>query len=184
MTATVEDWSDLDDTKVTLADTDVMPRTGTTRSPSGRGGTGRGRTSKAKRLESLERALSKQMFQAGSMIALGLPVTGTYTCQQAEVFPEAIVQLASKRAEWIEALEHVADIGPGITVGRTVLGIGCAMGVDRWHRSNGESGISPEKRAAMFLGVAAAYEAVYGGENNAPSAGIIAEPPSIFQPVA
>lgn len=183
MTATVEDWSDLDTADVKPADSDVMPRLGTTRSRQATG-TGRGRTSKAKRLETLERQLSKQMFQAGAMVALGLPVTGTYICEQSEPFPEAIIHLASKRADWIEALEKVADIGPGITVGRTILGIGCAMGVDRYHRSGGESGISPDKRAAMFLGVASAYYKVYPEGQDAPTAGIVAEPPSVFQPVS
>lgn len=187
MSATVqEDWSDLESAEPKLADSDVMPRLGTTRRASNAsGGTGRGRTSKAKRLESLESQLSRQMFQAGGMIALGLPVTGTYVCQQAEAFPEAIIQLAARRPEWIEALEHVAEVAPGITIGRTVLGIAAAMGTDRYHRTEGKTGYDPDKRAAMFLGVTAAYYAVYPKEGgNAPSAGIISEPPAAFHPVS
>jgi hypothetical protein len=124
------------------------------------------------------------MFQAGSMIALGLPVTGTYVCQQAEPFPEAIIQLARKRADWIDALEKIADIGPGITVGRTVLGIGAAMGADRYHRTNGESGFDPDKRAAQFLGVTAAYYAVYKEGENATETGFTPAPHPIFESVS
>jgi hypothetical protein len=124
------------------------------------------------------------MFQAGGMIALGMPVTGTYICQEAERFPDAIIELARKRTDWVDALEKIADVGPGITIGRTVLGIGAAMGTDRYHRSNGKTGFDPDKRACQFLGVTAAYYSVYKDDENA-SAGNFAPPPhGVFQPVS
>lgn len=182
MTATTEDfdWSDLDD-KVEVRADNVMPRQpGTARTSTGvRRGARRG----TKRLDTLRANLSKQMFQAGGMIALGLPVTGTYVCQQSEPFPEAIIQLASKKAEWIDALEKVADIGPGITVGRTVLGIAAAMGTDRYHRTNGESGFDPDKRAAQFLGVTAAYYEVYKEGAGDASSTFVPPPHAEYQPV-
>jgi hypothetical protein len=124
------------------------------------------------------------MFQAGAMIGVGLPVTGYYVASESDNFTKAIVQLARRKAEWIEALEHVADVMPGITIGRTVLGIGCAMGCDRFHRSEGESGVNPDKRSAMLLGVTAAYYEVYK-EGNAPASGVYSPPPHTkYQPVA
>lgn len=160
MTATDEtyDWSDLDDSKVEVRDSNVMPRTGTARTTSGARRASRRGT---KRLEELQKSLSLQMFQAGSMIALGMPVTGTYVCQEAERFPDAIIELARKRTDWLDALEKVADVGPGITVGRTVLGIAAAMGTDRYHRTEGKTGFNPDKRACQFLGVTSAYYSVY-----------------------
>lgn len=183
MTTTTDqdyDWSDLED-KVEVRPDNVMPRQpGTARTPTGaRRGARRG----SKRLDTLRANLSKQMFQAGGMIALGLPVTGTYICQQSEPFPEAIIQLAAKRAEWIDALEKVADVGPGITVGRTVLGIAAAMGTDRYHRTNGESGFDPDKRACQFLGVTAAYYSVYEEGKSAPGP-FVPPPVPTYQPVS
>lgn len=182
MTATTEDydWSDLEE-KVAVRDTNVMPRTGTSRTPTG---ARRGSSRKAVKLERLQTALSGQMFQAGTMIGLGLPVTGYYIAQESNNFSTAIVQLAQKRAEWLDALEKVADIAPGITVGRTVLGIAASMGADRYHRSGGESGLNPDKRAAQFLGVTAAYYAVYK-ENDASEAGVYTPAPNaVFVPVS
>jgi hypothetical protein len=159
------DFSDVED-KAEVRESNVLPRTSRGSSSPPRS-TGRRGSRSAKRLNDLKSKLSTQMFQSGSMIALGLPVTGTYVCQQAEVFPDAIIDLASTRADWIDALEKVANVGPGITVGRTILGIGAAMGADRWHRTNGESGFSPDKRACQFLGVTAAYYAVHKEDEDA-----------------
>lgn len=153
---------DFSDVEPEPRETNVLPRSGTTRT-----GTRRGSRS-AKRLSGLKYKLSNEMFQFGAMTGMVVPVTGYYISQESDPFCDAIVELAGKKAEWLDALEQVANIGPGIMVGRTVLGIGCALGVDRWHRTEGESGISPEKKAAMFLGVSAAYQAIYGdndGEN-------------------
>jgi hypothetical protein len=181
MTATAEeDWSDLEE-KAEVRDTNVMPRQGTSRTPAGaRRASRRG----SKRLEELQKTLSTQMFQAGGMIALGMPVTGTYVCQEAERFPDAIIELARKRSDWVDALEKIADIGPGITVGRTVLGIAAAMGTDRYHRTDGKSGFSPDKRACQFLGVTSAYYSVYKEDSDA-SASVFTPPPhGAFVPVS
>lgn len=175
-----EDWSDLDTTPPEVRDTNVMPRTGTSRTPTGTRTRARRGT---KRLEELQKQLSNQMFQAGGMISLGMPVTGTYVCQQAEVFPDAVIDLARTRSDWIDALEKVANVGPGITIGRTVLGIAAAMGADRYHRTNGESGFDPDKRAAQFLGVSAAYYAVYREGEHANQSNFQPPPHGVFQPV-
>src|SRR5260370_18923201 len=120
------------------------------------GGT-RGRRVSDKRLGDLQQKLSNEMFQAGAMIGLGLPVTGYYVAQESDNFTTAIVALAAKNSNWVAALENIALVGPGITVGRTVLGIGAAMAADRFHRTDGETGLDPERRAAMFLGVTSAF---------------------------
>lgn len=182
MTATADyDWSDLEE-KTEVRDSNVMPRTGTARTPSG---TRRASRRGTKKLEDLQKALSTQMFQAGGMIALGMPVTGTYICQEAERFPDAIIELARSRADWIDALEKVANVGPGITVGRTVLGIAAAMGTDRYHRTDGQSGFNPDKRAAQFLGVTAAYYSVYNEDRdrNGDSSAFTPPPHGVFTPV-
>lgn len=176
------DWSDLETATPEVRESNVMPRTGTSRTPTGARRASRRGT---KRLEDLQKSLSQQMFQAGGMIALGMPVTGTYICQESERFPDAIIELARTRSDWVEALEKVANVGPGITIGRTVLGIGAAMGADRYHRTGGESGFSPDKRACQFLGVSAAYYNVYKDELNATESPTFTPPPhGVFQPVA
>lgn len=116
--------------------------------------TGSRRRPAAKKLETLQKRLSGEMFQAGTILGMALPVTGYYACQESDAFTKAVVELASKRAEWIGALEHLADIGPGITIGRTAVGLGAALAVDRGR-------IDPEdSRFLMFLGVTAAWNAV------------------------
>lgn len=176
------DFSDIDDSDVAPAESNVLPRTSRTSSSTG---TRRARRPAEKRLNTLKANLSKQMFTAGSMIGLGLPVTGYYIGQESDNFCEAIVALAAKKADWMDALEHVADIGPGVAVGRTVLGIGAALGADRYYRTNGESGLSPDKRAAMFLGVTTAYYAVHPEDGgNAPAPGDFTGAPSVFAPIA
>lgn len=174
-----DDFSDLDIDSVKPAESNVLPRVSSSRS----GGT-RGRRPAQKKLDQLKAALSKQMFQAGAMIGLGMPVTGYYIGQESDNFCDAIVALAAKKADWIDALEHVADIGPGITVGRTVLGVGAALGADRYYRSNGESGLDPDKRAAMFLGVTSAYYAVHPENVDAAAQNGYNPPPAVFVPVA
>lgn len=120
-----------------------------------RGGTrGRRRSATSKKIDTLQKKLSSEMFQAGSLVGLGLPVTGYYVCQESDAFTKAVVQLALKRPEWVDALEHIANIGPGLIVGRTALGIGGAFAVDRKR-------VDPEKSKALkFLGVYAAWQAV------------------------
>lgn len=174
------DWSDLE-SKVETRESNVLPRSGTARTA---GGTRRGTRRSSKRLDDLKTSLGTQMFQAGAMISLGMPVTGTYICQEAETFPDAVIQLAKKHTEWIEALERVSDIGPGITIGRTVLGIFAAAGTDRYHRTNGESGFDPDKRALNFLGVTQAYYAVHKDEADATETGYTPAPHGIFTPVS
>lgn len=175
------DWESLiPDEEVTPRETNVIHRQGTSRT-----GTTRRRTS-SKRMTTLQDALSKEMFQAGAMIGFGLPVTGYYIAQEADNFTEAIIKLASKKAEWIDALEHISDIGPGITVGRTVLGIGAALGTDRFYRTNGQSGLDPDKQACAFLGVMNAYYEVHSDEregSNASENGYVPPPHGAFVPV-
>ena len=100
----------------------------------------------------------------GSLIGLGLPVTGYYVCQESHGFTSAVTELASTRPEWVDALEKLANIGPGITIGRTVLGMGAALAVDRGRAD-------PEKRAMKFLGVYSAWLAVQSVEERMPQDG-------------
>lgn len=106
-----------------------------------------------KKLDQLQARLSAEMFTGGTIVGLALPVTGYYTCQQSHAFTSAVVDLASSRPEWVEALEKLADIGPGLTVGRTVIGLGAALAVDRGRAD-------PEHQVMKLLGVYAAYQAV------------------------
>jgi hypothetical protein len=144
----------------------TMPKAPRTSRTGNTGGARRGRRVSDKRLGDLQSKLSNEMFQAGAMIGLGMPVTGYYIGQESDNFTTAIVELAAKNSNWVAALENVAMVGPGITVGRTVLGIGAAMASDRYHRTEGESGLNPMKRSAMFLGVTTAYFAVHPPEGS------------------
>lgn len=169
------DYSSLNDDNVTAQDGPLSgsrsSRTTTTT------GTRRRRASK-NRLDSLQVKLSQQMFMAGTMIGLGLPTTGYYACQESDAFTKAVIQLAAKRPEWVEALEHLADIQPGIIVGRTCIGLGAALAVDRGRAD-------PDKRVMAFLGVTNAYYASReGGEYDSEPGSAYAPPPSpAFTPV-
>ena len=166
------DWSDLGNVEVSSEQ--HIPRTGTSRT----GNKSRGRPRKNAKLDALQVKLSKEMFQAGALTGLALPVTGYYIGQESDAFTKAIIQLAAKRPEWIEALEHVADIGPGITVGRTALGIGASFAVDRGRAD-------PEKKAMMFLGVYSAYQAVHGESHSKEEGSAYVPPPAgAFVPVS
>jgi len=140
------------------------------------GATRRRRSSKTK-LDSLQKRLSGQMFMAGSMVGLGLPVTGYYACQESDAFTKAVVQLASRRSEWVEALEHLADIQPGLIIGRTALGLGAALAVDRGRAD-------PEKKLMQFLGVYSAWDAVTNGDYESEEGSGYTPPPArAFSPV-
>jgi len=135
----------------------------------------------SKRVTNLESALTKQMFQAGAVIGLALPVTGLYICTESAVFCESVTRLAAKDPRYLEALEQLATIGPGIAIGRTVVGVACAVGADRYHRTDGEHGINPDKRVAMLLGVSQAYYELYGDEereNGDSGSGVYVPPPA------
>jgi len=165
-----------------------MPR-GSSRTSSPGAGRPRGRRVSDKRLTALQEKLSSEMFQAGAMIGLGLPVTGYYIGQESDNFTTAIVTLASRNSNWVAALENIALVGPGIVVGKTVLGLGAAMAADRYHRTEGESGLDPTKRSAMFLGVTSAYFAVHPPEGyeayaTANSNGWTPPPHGTFTPVS
>jgi hypothetical protein len=114
--------------------------------------TRRRRSASSKKLESLQAKLSAEMFQAGAMIGMGLHTTGYYICQESDQFTKAVVQLAARRPEWVDALEHLADVQPGIVVGKTMLGLGAAVAVDRGRAD-------PEKAFMKFLGVYSAWAA-------------------------
>lgn len=178
MTETTVDW----DSASTQAEFTEPPKT--TRAARG------GRRVSDKRLTALQEKLSGEMFSAGAMIGLGLPVTGYYVCQESDNFTNAVVALASRNAHWVAALENIALIGPGLIIGRTVLGIGAAMAADRYHRKDGETGLDPDSRAALFLGVSSAYYAVHppGGASangSHPGGGNFQPPPyGAFNPVS
>lgn len=151
--ATVEasgiDWeAELGGAKVEAVPGPQRGTRGTTRAP------GRPRGSRTqKKLDELQTRLSSEMFQAGALIGVGLHTTGYYICQESDSFTRAVIQLAAKRPEWISALEHIADVQPGIVIGRTVVGIGASLAVDRGRAD-------PERQFMKFLGVYAAWQAV------------------------
>lgn len=126
----------------------------TSRTPSGTARRGRRPT---KRLSALQMKLSSEMFQAGTILGFGAPTTGYYICQESDAFTKAVVDLAQNKTEWLEALEKVGNISPGITVGRTMLGIGVAFAVDRKR-------VEPDKAISRLLGVQMAYEKVHPDE--------------------
>jgi hypothetical protein len=190
MTETEVDWgADSDDSGPEFTG-NSMPR-GTSRTSTGTGGARqtRGRRVSDKRLAALVDKLSTEMFTAGTMIGLGVPVTGYYICQESNNFCNAVVQLAAHNTQWVAALENIAMVGPGMQVGRTVLGIGAALAADRYYRSGGASGLDPDKRSAIFLGVAQAYyqvhppSGVYNATGN-PDNGYRPPPYGNFSPVS
>src|SRR5215469_7995689 len=67
-----------------------------------------------KRVQLIRDGLAKQMFMAGTMIGMGMPVTGYYICAEADGFTDAVVKLAAKDARYLDALEKLNDIAPGI----------------------------------------------------------------------
>lgn len=183
MSETEVDWGDAADNAEFTGNT--TPRTSRTST----GGGQRGRRVSDKRLQALQEKLSGEMFTAGGMIGFGLPVTGYYIAQESDNFTTAVVQLASKNSHWVAALENIAMLGPGLAIGRTVMGIGAAMAADRYYRTRGETGLDPDRRAAMFLGVTTAYYAVHPPEGmnysaNAASNGFQPPPHGNFNPLS
>lgn len=142
------DFSDINEDTTEATSGPLTGSRGTTRTT----GTRRRRPA-AKKLDNLQAKLSSEMFQAGALIGMGLHVTGYYICQESDNFTRAVVQLAAKRPEWIDALEHLADIQPGLIVGRTMFGIGASLAVDRGRAD-------PEKQFMKLLGVYSAWKAV------------------------
>src|SRR5580658_9277716 len=90
------DWGDI------LDEGETKSREGPLRGSRTPSGQSRRRRASKNKLDALQKQLSQQMFIAGSMVGLGLPVTGYYACQESDTFTKAIVDLASARPEWIE----------------------------------------------------------------------------------
>jgi len=141
------DFSDLSAEDVEAAPGPLSGSRGTRRGPK----PGSRRRAPVKKLDTLQKKLSGEMFSAGAMIGMGLHTTGMYICQESDAFTKAVIQLASNKPEWLDALENIANLQPGLVVGRTVLGIGASLAVDRGRAD-------PEKQFMKFLGVYAAYE--------------------------
>jgi hypothetical protein len=170
-----EEWADLNPDTVGASGGPLTGSRGTSTSGGPRAPRG---TRAQKKLEALQKRLSTEMFTAGAMIGLGLNVTGYYICQESDNFTQAVVSLASKRPEWVEALEHIADVGPGLTCGRIVLGMGASLAVDRGRAD-------PGKQFMKFLGVTSAYLAVKGGGRDVESGSSYVPPPGgTFVPVS
>ena len=154
----------------------VTPSRGTTTT-----GRRRGRPPGSKserRVTALKDKLSSEMFQAGALIGMAFNTTGYYICQESDGFVDAVLKLAARKPEWLDALENVADIQPGLVVGRTALGIGAAFAVDRKR-------VDPEKPFLKFLGVYSAWAAVNKGSMNGHAEGSsYRPPPATFVPVA
>lgn len=169
------DWdTELTDDKVSAKE-GALAGARTTKEARTPAGTRRARRVGVKRLETLQEKLSDEMFSAGAMIGFALPVTGYYTCQEADNFTSALVKLASKNTRWVEALENIAMIQPGIVVGRTAIGMGAALAVDRGRAD-------PEKAFMKFLGVYSAWKELRG-EGNTSGESVYTPPPRTFAPV-
>jgi hypothetical protein len=166
------DFAELDDEGVTEATSGPLTGSRGTRS----GSRSRRKPAKAK-LDGLQKRLSSEMFQAGAMVGMGLPVTGYYACQESDAFTKAVVQLAARRPEWVDALEHLADVQPGIVIGRTAVGLGAAIAVDRGRAD-------PEKKFMQFLGVYSAWTEVQGSGSGVAEGNAYTPPPAAsFQPL-
>lgn len=174
-TMTDFDFSDIDTETVTPDAPGPLTGSRGTRGPGRPRGSGR-RTAKSK-LDILQKKLSGEMFQAGAMIGMGLNTTGYYICQESDTFTKAVVELAAKRPEWISALEHVADVQPGIVIGRTVFGIGASLAVDRGR-------VDPEKQILKFLGVYSAWKAVNFPAGETEEGSGYTPPPGTFTPLS
>jgi len=175
-----ETFSDFSDVTSDTVESTPGPLSGSRGTRHGTGtGMPRGRRPGKTKLDSLQKKLSGEMFQAGAMIGMGLHTTGYYVCQESDAFTKALVDLASKRPEWVTALEHVADIGPGIVVGKTMLGIGASLAVDRGRAD-------PEKQFMKFLGVYSAWKAVQvkAGDEMEEGSGYRPPPAGTFVPVS
>lgn len=140
-------------------------------------GTRRPRRSSVKKLETLQKRLSSEMFQAGTMLGFALPVTGLYACQESDAFTKAVVQLAAKRAEWIDALEHIADVQPGLVIGRTAVGLGAAVAVDRGRAD-------PESTFMKLVGVHEAWSQMMPGDGTEEGNAYTPPPVASFAPLA
>lgn len=136
----------------------------------------RRRAAKTK-LNELHKQLSQQMFMAGTMVGMALPVTGYYACQEADSFTRAVVDLAATRPEWVEALQYLANIQPGLLIARTAVGLGAALAVDRKRAD-------PDKKLMQLLGVTAAYYAVQPKPDQGIEEGsAYTPPPGAFHPI-
>jgi len=177
-TAYVEDTFDDITTDAVESSAGPLPgsrgtRAGVSDSRSGR----RARKPSKAKVNALQEKLSAEMFTVGTMAGLAFPVTGMYIAQESDAFTKAIVELAARRPEWTEALEHLADVQPGLVIGRTALGIGAALAVDRGRAD-------PEKRFMRLTGVWQAWKAIddkrdgYAAEGSA-----YVPPPPAWQPV-
>lgn len=176
----LDDFSDLDSTEQV---TEKERPAGTTRSSSKAtptGGARRGRPRKNQKLTDLQEKLSGQMYQAGFLVGLPLPVTGYYVCQESDSFTKAVVELAATRPEWINALENIARLEPGLIIGRTAIGIGGAMAVDRRRAS-------PDSPFMRFLGVYNAWQKLEQKKDPGERPDVASNyqpPPSTYQPIS
>lgn len=171
------DWSELAEPE--KAEPVASATLGTSRSKGGSTTRSKPGIRLERKLAALQAKLNTEMFAAGSLIGLGLPVTGYYIAQESDNFTKAIVELAANKPEWIDALEMVANVGPGITIGRVVIGMGASLAVDRGRIER------PQDSAPLrFLGVYSAWAKVHGRADFTPTEGSSYVPPPRFQPVS
>lgn len=168
------DWSDVEATPSSRTSVKAKADSGAGTS---RTGVRRGRGFGEKRLQALSVKLSGEMFAAGTMVGMAFHTTGYYACQESETFANALVELAAGKKEWLEALERVALIGPGLQLGRIGLGIGAAFAVDRQK-------VDPEKPFLQLLGVTQAWAKANGKNAGANGSGVFTSAPERFTPVA
>lgn len=178
------DWSSITMDDVESSEGPLKGSRSGTRTASG---TRRRRKASQNKLDALQVTLSQQMFMGGAMIGAAMPVTGYYTCQESDRFTKAVVELASHRPEWVEALEHLAALQPGLIVGRTAVGLGAALAVDRsiYRARRGlEDPGKPDEMAnshfMKFLGVYTAYMQTVDPNFKAEEGSAYQPPPAAF----
>lgn len=181
MTATVEE-STATDWAAEFAEPETTesvpgPLTGSRGTRSTGTGTRRRRITNKKLVE-LQKKLSTEMFQAGAMIGMGLHTTGYYICQESDNFTQAVIDLAASKPEWLDALENIANIQPGLIIGRTFIGIGASVAVDRGRAD-------PDKSFMKLLGVYSAWVAVNNPSDEMVEGSAYSPPPAgAFSPIA
>lgn len=191
MTAEVLEESGFDWTTITedSVEGEPGPLKGSRRSTSARtpAGKRRGRRSAQSRLDDLQKTLSQQMFMGCTMVGMAMPVTGYYGCQESDRFTKAVVELASHRPEWVEALEKLADLQPGLIVGRTAFGLGASLAVDRSIIRARRGLEDPQKPGEMassqfmkFLGVYSAYMKTMDPDYKVSEGSAYQPPPTAF----
>lgn len=115
---------------------------GTTRRAAGR--------SIDQRADRIQKSLDVQAFKFGAMISRVVPVTGTTIMKRSEKTSAALVTIARRKPEYLDALEKVAEFEHVMDLAEFVAAILAALAVD-FNQMN------PDGFAAKALGVTETY---------------------------